>query len=124
MGSDHAFLDDQKADASHQNYLVSDFRALMIDALRDFRRSWKKLALTSLVFKIIAVVLLTPLAGLLFRFLIMMSGTPVLTDVDLVYLSSVLSGWDASSSLAHFGWESSHSNRQRCWGSCGRSRWN
>ena len=86
MGSDHAFLDDQKADASHQNYLVSDFRALMIDALRDFRRSWKKLALTSLVFKIIAVVLLTPLAGLLFRFLIMMSGTPVLTDVDLVYL--------------------------------------
>src|SRR6056297_1287493 len=86
MGLDHAFLDDQKADASHQNYLVSDFRALMIDALRDFRRSWKKLALTSLVFKIIAVVLLTPLAGLLFRFLIMMSGTPVLTDVDLVYL--------------------------------------
>ena len=72
---------------------TSDSRSLIIDVLRDFRSSWKQLALTSLVFKLIAVVLLTPLVGLLFRFLIAMSGTSVLTDVDLVYLFIRPLGW-------------------------------
>jgi glycerophosphoryl diester phosphodiesterase len=58
----------------------------MIDALDDFRSSWKELALTSMVFKLIAFVLLTPLVGLLFQVLIAMSGTSVFTDVDILYL--------------------------------------
>ena len=71
----------------------SDSQVCGIDPLRDFRSSWKKLALTSLVFKLITFVLLTPLVGLLFRFLIAMSGTSVLTDVDLVYLFIRPVGW-------------------------------
>ena len=65
---------------------TSSAHSLLIDAICDFRSSWKELALTGIVFKLIAFVLLTPLVGLLFRFLIAMSGTSVFTDVDILYL--------------------------------------
>ncbi len=40
---------------------TSESFSLPTDALGDFRLAWKKFALTSMVFKLIAVVLLTPL---------------------------------------------------------------
>ena len=45
------------------------------------------------MFQVIAFVLLTPLVGILFRVLIAMSRTSVLSDVDLVYFFLRPIGW-------------------------------
>ncbi len=71
----------------------SNSQSLLNNAIRDLRSSWKPLALTGIVFKLIAFVLLTPLVGLLFQFLIALSGTSVLTDVDILYLLVRPIGW-------------------------------
>ena len=77
--------------------MISDSNAHTPSLLRcvtdDLRSSWKELVLAGLVFKIIAFVLLTPLVGILFRLLLAMSGTSVLSDVDLLYFFLRPIGW-------------------------------
>ena len=71
----------------------SNTPSLLRGVIGDLRLSWKELALAGLVFKIIAFVVLTPLVGILFRVLIAMSGTSVLSDVDLLYFFLRPIGW-------------------------------
>jgi hypothetical protein len=56
--------------------------SMMASMIRGFRSCWKALALTDILFKIVAFVLLTPLVGLLFRLFVAISGRTVLADVD------------------------------------------
>ncbi len=51
--------------------------------VRDVHNDWKDLAVTAVLYQIIAFVLLTPLAGLLFRVFLAASGRQVLTDADI-----------------------------------------
>ncbi|MGI9455302.1 MAG: glycerophosphodiester phosphodiesterase family protein [Aeoliella sp.] len=59
----------------------------------DLRRRWKPLLLTSIVYKVIAFVLLTPLAAGLFRVLLAASGNSLLADTDLLFFVTGPSGW-------------------------------
>ncbi|MCG8583099.1 MAG: glycerophosphoryl diester phosphodiesterase membrane domain-containing protein, partial [Pirellulales bacterium] len=61
--------------------------------LAEFRRSWKKLFLTDLAFKLIAFVVLTPLVGVLFRFFVGISGRQVLADEDILFYFLGPVGW-------------------------------
>ncbi len=54
---------------------------------------WKQLVLTDIVYKIFALVLLTPLLGILFRVLLTLSGKTVLTDNDILYFFLGPLGW-------------------------------
>lgn len=58
---------------------------LLRDSLRDFRQCWKHLFLTDLLFKLIAVALLTPLVAIPFRWFLSLSSDGVLADVDVLY---------------------------------------
>ena len=60
-------------------------RSLLIGALCDVRRRWKKLFLTAVLYKVVAFVLLTPLVAILFRTFVAMSGKAVLADQDVLY---------------------------------------
>ncbi len=63
------------------------------EVVRDFRRSWKDLALTDIAYKIIGVVILVPLTGMLFRGFLALSGNTVLTDQDILYFLLGPVGW-------------------------------
>jgi glycerophosphoryl diester phosphodiesterase len=63
---------------------------------RTFYRSWKQLVLTDIVYKLIALVLLTPLVGGLFRLLVAISGSAVLSDVDILFFFLGPVGWVCS----------------------------
>ena len=58
---------------------------LLRHALEDLGRRWQPLFLTDLLFKLIAVVALTPLVALAFRGFISLSGQNLLADVDLLH---------------------------------------
>jgi hypothetical protein len=60
---------------------------------RDFRSGWKQLALTDLVYKLVAFVLLTPLVGILFRVLLAAAGKDVLADQDILFFFLRPVGW-------------------------------
>ena len=51
--------------------------------LRDFARSWKYLAGTSLVYRVIAFALLAPATALFLRWLLSRSGSKVVADADI-----------------------------------------
>lgn len=59
--------------------------SLLRDSLEDLRRRWKPLFLADLLFKLIALALLTPLLAISFRWFLSLSGQEVLADVDLLY---------------------------------------
>ena len=63
--------------------------------LCDVRKCWKELILTDIVYKVVAFVVLTPLVGFLFRFLIGISGRQVLADEDILFLLVSPVGWVA-----------------------------
>jgi len=71
----------------------SNTHVLWIATLRDFRSSWKALVLTDIAFKVIAFIVLTPLAGILFRVLIALSGRAVLSDIDILMFFLGPVGW-------------------------------
>ena len=62
-------------------------------ALASFRGCWKILALTDAVYKVLALVVLTPLLGMLIRVLISLSGDDVLSDTDILFFLLGPSGW-------------------------------
>lgn len=61
--------------------------------LADFGGNWKSLFLTDLLYKGLAVILLTPLLTVLFRILITLSGSPVLADTDIARFFLGPPGW-------------------------------
>jgi len=61
--------------------------------MRDFRTGWKSLVLTDITYKIIAFVILTPLAGLFFRAFLSVSGNRVLADQDILFFFLKPVGW-------------------------------
>ncbi len=63
------------------------------DIARDFRSSWKELALTDIAYKIIAFIVLAPIVGSLFRTLVAISGETVLTDQDILFFFLGPIGW-------------------------------
>ena len=73
--------------------------SLIGGTVRTFHRSWKQLVLTDIVYKVIALVLLTPLVGGLFRLLVAISGSAVLSDVDILFFFLGPVGWICSISV-------------------------
>jgi len=61
---------------------ISDIFSL---ATRDFRRAWPQLLTTDLIYKAIALALLTPLVGFALRFFMSTSGNTVLADQDILF---------------------------------------
>ncbi len=68
-------------------------RSVLKHITDDFRRGWKQLALTDIVYKIVAFVLLTPLVGILFRLLLAFAGNTVLADQDILFFFLGPVGW-------------------------------
>ena len=60
-------------------------KMLLRAAAKDFRRCWRTLFVTDVVYKIMAFVLLTPLVAILFRVIIGLSGNTVLADQDVLF---------------------------------------
>lgn len=59
------------------------FRRSSHRMLDNFQSCWKPLALTGIAFKLIALVVLTPLLALLFRLSLALSGSRVIADLDI-----------------------------------------
>lgn len=60
---------------------------LLLSSLGDLRVHWKQLAVTDVLFKLIAVALLTPLVAACFRWFLSLSGNEVLADVDVLHFA-------------------------------------
>jgi glycerophosphoryl diester phosphodiesterase len=61
--------------------------------LRDLIASWKTLVLTDIAFKVVTFTLLAPLVTLLFRSLLALSGSAVLSDQDILFFFLGPAGW-------------------------------
>jgi len=59
-------------------------RELLLDALRDFRRTWPQLTLADLMARVLAATLLAPLVGLLLRLFLATTPDGVVTDASIV----------------------------------------
>ena len=58
--------------------------SLVRESLRDFRRTWPQLVLTDLLARILAVVIITPMVGLLGKLFLWRTATGVVTDEAIV----------------------------------------
>jgi len=68
-------------------------RRIVAQVLDDFRRVWKEMAWTVVVYRVLCAIVLIPLGGLLFRGLLALSGRTMLADHDiLIFLLRPL-GW-------------------------------
>ncbi len=67
--------------------------SLLTTSLGAFRSSWKPLILTSIAFRVIAFIALTPLVTLLFRGLLAVSGNSVVSDQDILHFFLGPPGW-------------------------------
>lgn len=61
--------------------------------LSGFSGRWKRLLFTDLAYKLIAFLVLTPLAATLFRLMVATSGRTVLADQDILYFFLAPTGW-------------------------------
>lgn len=68
-------------------------RPSLVSAVSQFRACWRPLALTDIVCKVGAFVLLTPLVTLVFRILLATSGRTVLADQDILLFLLHPIGW-------------------------------
>jgi len=60
---------------------------VFIGAVGDFLRAWPRLLATDVVYKIIAFVVLAPMAGLALQFFMSTSGSSVLADQDILFFA-------------------------------------
>ena len=60
-------------------------REVLTDAVRDLRRAWRSLALTDLIYKLVAFALLTPATALLLRWLLSRTDARVVADADIAW---------------------------------------
>lgn len=72
---------------------MKDNRHLLSTVAADFRRHWKTLAPTDIAYKVVALIVLLPLAGILFRVLVAFSGKSVLSDQDILFFFLGPVGW-------------------------------
>ena len=63
----------------------SEISTLLLSAFRDFGRLWGRFLLTDLFYKVLAFVVLTPIAGLILNLFIATSGNAVLADQEILY---------------------------------------
>ena len=68
-------------------------RSLIKSSVAVIRLSWRPLVLTDVAFKLIAFIVLTPLVGVLFRALLALSGSDVVSDLDIVFFLFGPVGW-------------------------------
>ena len=61
--------------------------------VRDLRSTWPQLAISDILYKILAFVILSPLTAALVRMLVSMSGRTVLADEDLLFFFLRPLGW-------------------------------
>ena len=59
-------------------------RTILLDALRDLRRTWLQLTVADLMARVVAVAILTPLVGLLLKLFLATTATGVVTDEAIV----------------------------------------
>jgi hypothetical protein len=64
--------------------MLKDLRDVAAGARRDFLLTWRSLALTDLVYKLVALAILSPATALFVRFLMMRSHEAALTDADIL----------------------------------------
>ncbi len=64
---------------------LHEVSALLVEALLEFSRVWTRFLATDLFYKIVAFVLLTPLAGLILHLFIATSGSAVVADQDILF---------------------------------------
>lgn len=62
-------------------------------SVRDFRRCWKRLFLTGILYKLVLLILLTPLVTILFRIFVSASGKTLLADQDILFFFVSPLGW-------------------------------
>lgn len=72
---------------------MTNLQPVLDRVLRDFRDSWKVLALTDIAYKIVAWMVLTPLVGVLFRTWLSVAGKTVLADQDILLFFLEPVGW-------------------------------
>src|SRR5688572_30797205 len=68
-------------------------RSLLAAIAGDIRQSWRDLVLTDISYKLIALVVLAPVIGILFRVLIATSDNKILTDQDILFFFLGPIGW-------------------------------
>ena len=56
----------------------------LVESLRDFLRTWPQLVLTDFLARVLAIVILTPVVGLLLKAFLVSTATGVVTDVAIV----------------------------------------
>ena len=59
-------------------------RTILVQSLRDFRRTWPQLILTDLLARVLGIVVLTPVVGLLLNVFLATTATGVVTDGAIV----------------------------------------
>ena len=64
---------------------MAQLQSPLNSAVHDFRVAWKTLAITDIVYKVIAFLILTSIVGLAFRAMLRLSGRTVLADEDILY---------------------------------------
>ncbi len=67
--------------------------SVFANVVADLRSSWKQLAFADVIYKVFALVLLTPLVGILFRVLLAFSGDMVVADQDILFFFLGPVGW-------------------------------
>ena len=66
-------------------HTLTQLQSSLYSAVHDFRLAWKTLAITDIVYKIIAFLILTSIVGIAFRTMLSLSGRTVLADEDILY---------------------------------------
>jgi len=59
--------------------------SIIDEAQSNFRRTWPQLAVTAILYKVVAFAVLTPLVGLLLRLLVSTSGSSVVADEEILF---------------------------------------
>ena len=86
---------------------LQEVSSLLLEAFRDFYRVWTRFLATDLFYKVVAFIILTPLAGLILRLFLATSGSAVIADQDIFFLCPPTGRPDRS-------------RRRQCGGSCNR----
>ncbi len=64
---------------------LQEVSSLLLEAFRDFYRVWTRFLATDLFYKVVAFIILTPLAGLILRLFLATSGSAVIADQDILF---------------------------------------
>jgi len=63
----------------------SELTEILMEAIRGLRRTWPRMLMTDLLYKVIALVVLSPLVGLALKFFMASRGDQVLADQDILF---------------------------------------